>query len=136
VVGGLPALPVYAPAFPPAARPQPQPAPRPPARPVVRGQKPDESPRAPAELPPLVMPTPQELGIPVPRVTAKPVDWSDVRARLDQLGATGFALEKAGAGYRFTCQLPAGRLVEGRGATEAEAVRLGLEQAEGRPGGR
>ena len=76
------------------------------------------------------MPTPEELGIPMPRPAITPVDWSSVRARLDRLGATAFSLERAGTGYRFSCRLPAGRSAEGRGATEADAIRQALDQAE------
>jgi hypothetical protein len=126
---------VYAPPVPPQ-RPPVAPgtpvahAPGSPAKPVVRGQKPDE-----ARPAPLVMPTPEELGIPVPKAApAAPaaVDWAAVHARLDRLGATAFALERAGQGYRFTCRLPADRTVEGRGATQVEAIRMALEQAERR----
>jgi hypothetical protein len=101
---------------------------------VVRGQKPEE-PR-PAAPPALAMPPPEALGVPVPRPAA-PVDWAALRVRLDRLGATQFALETLSeGGYRFTCRLPSAdparpRAAEGRAATEAEAVRLALEQAEG-----
>jgi len=33
-------------------------------------------------------------------------------------------------GYHFSCRLPAGRSAEGRGASEADAIRQALEQAE------
>lgn len=89
------------------------------------------------------MPTPEQLGIPMPkappsasrereRPESVAVDWTALRARLDRLGVTAFTLEKAANGYRFTCHRAAGRLVEGRGATEAEAIRLALEQTERR----
>jgi hypothetical protein len=87
---------------------------------------------------PLVIPTPEELGIVVPKPVARDraqpevADWTATRAALDRLGAMAFTLEQAGMGYRFSCRLSAGRLVEGRGATEAEAIRLALEQAERR----
>jgi hypothetical protein len=98
---------------------------QPATKPVARAQKP-EDPR-PAQL---AMPTPEELGIAMPKPAAASVDWASVRARLDRLGATGFSLERAGAGYHFSCRLPAGRSSEGRGATEADAIRQALDQAE------
>jgi hypothetical protein len=102
-----------------AARPQPV------AKPVARGQKPEDSRPA-----PLAMPTPEELGIVMPKSTVTPVDWASVRSRLDRLGATAFTLERAGTGYHFSCRLPTGRSAEGRGVTEADAIRQALEQAE------
>jgi hypothetical protein len=103
---------------PTAAVARPQPA-------VARGQKPDE-PRQAA----LAMPTPEELGIGTSKPAAGPIDWLTVRARLDRVGATAFALERAGTGYHFSCRLPTGRSAEGRGATEADAIRQALDQAE------
>ena len=76
------------------------------------------------------MPTPEQLGIAMPKPAATPVDWASVRARLDRVGATAFTLERAGPVYHFTCRLPAVRSAEGRGATEADAIRQALEQAE------
>jgi hypothetical protein len=66
------------------------------------------------------------------------VDWTAVRGRLQQLGATRFSLERlSDGGYRFSCWLPRGadgtERMDGASATEAEAVRLCLEQA-GRSG--
>jgi hypothetical protein len=120
----------------PTARPVPRPqqAVVRPVASVARGQSPDEAPARPAVRRPLEMPPPEALGVPMP---ATDLDWTDLRVRLDRLGATGFALEKLPAGgYRFGCQVPAAggqsRTVEGRAATEAEAVRRALEQAAGR----
>jgi hypothetical protein len=108
----------------PAARPAPRPA-----TPVVRAQSPDEPPTRPTARRPLEMPSPEALGVPVP---ATELDWTDLRLRLDRLGATGFALEKLpDGGYRFICQVPSSggpRPVEGRASTESEAVRRALEQ--------
>ena len=99
--------------------------PRMPNPPVVRGQIPDEAPVRPK--PQLVMPTPEALGVP-----AVPPSLTELRVRLDRIGATGFSLDPAPeGGYRFRCQVPTAsgpRMVEGRAATEAEAVRRGLEQ--------
>jgi hypothetical protein len=76
------------------------------------------------------MPTPEALGVAMP---AAPPNWTDLRVRLDRVGATDFALEPLPeGGYRFRCRMPAAngsRTVEGRAATEAEAVRRALEQA-------
>src|SRR5437763_6725584 len=118
MIGGLPIAqpyspaPVYAPQpapSPPAPLPQsrergaaqpravsptqqaaaPRPA-RPATPPVVRGQSPDEAPARPTSFK-LEMPSPEALGVPVP---ATPLDWTDLRVRLDRLGATRFALEQ------------------------------------------
>src|SRR5262249_8473665 len=137
-VGGLPAFQPSAPQYPACtytppllkqgptnstpttAVSRPQPA-------VARGQKPEES-----RPTPLTMPTPEELGIAVPKSAVGPIDWAAVRARLDRIGAPAFTLERAGTGYHVSCRLPAGRSVEGRGATEADAIRQALDQAERR----
>lgn len=71
------------------------------------------------------MPTPEQLGIEVP----KPVSWSDLRVKLDRLGASGFQLKQHADGWRFSCQLPGGRTLEGRGNTDADAVIQALRQA-------
>jgi hypothetical protein len=102
--------------------------------PVVRGQMPEE-PHPAAAPPKLALPPPEALGVPVPHPAA-PVDWTALRVRLDRLGATQFALERLPEGdYRFRCRLPSAdpahpRTVEVRAATEAEAVRQALAQAE------
>jgi hypothetical protein len=102
--------------------------PRMPAPPVVRGQKPDEPPARPALK--LDMPAPEALGVPVP---AAPPDWTTLRVRLDRIGATGFALDSLPeGGYRFRCQVPTTngpRPVEGRAASEGEAVNRAIEAA-------
>jgi hypothetical protein len=77
------------------------------------------------------MPPPEALGVSAP---VTDLDWTDLRLKLDRLGATGFALEKLPeGGYRFACKLPARggpvRAVEGRASTEAEAVRRALSAA-------
>jgi hypothetical protein len=98
---------------------------------------PDE-PRAAARVavpPKLELPPPEALGIRVPQPAA-PLDWTALRVRLDRLGAKQFSSERLPeGGYRFRCQLPSAdparpRTAEGRAATEAEAVRRALEQAE------
>jgi hypothetical protein len=108
--------------------PRPQQAVARPAAPVVRGQKADDVP-ARAVARPLEMPSPEALGVPVP---ATELDWTDLRVRLDRMGATGFSLETVPGGYRFACRVPTAggqpRLVEGRATTEADAVRRALDQ--------
>ena len=142
MVGGPPIAQPYYPYQYPAQVPQayvqqPRPAlgaltqPRSPAAPVVRGQMPEERPAAKpvprkAALPD--MPPPEVLGVPVP---PPPPDWTELRLRLDRLGATRFSLDKQADGYRFTCEVrtTAGpRTLEARAATEAEAVQRALAQ--------
>lgn len=111
---------------PPAPRPAPKrpaaaQAPKPPA---IRAQMPEE-PR-PAPAPKIALPTPEQLGVPVP------MSWTEARVRLDRAGATGFSLDRDATGYRFACKLPGGRTAEARAATESEAVRLVLVQVEGK----
>jgi hypothetical protein len=86
------------------------------------------------------MPSPERLG--VSRPGAAPArDWSALGARLQELGATGFHLDRAGQGYRFTLLMPGDRpgltrRIDAVAATESEAIRLGLEKAGqyGQPG--
>lgn len=101
-----------------AAAPKPV-RPTPPA--IVRGQSPDDPRPARRSL---EMPSPEALGVSMP---AKPVDWTDVRIKLDRLGAREFTLTMLpDGGYRFAFQLPSQQIVEGRGVTEAEAVQRAL----------
>jgi hypothetical protein len=113
----------------PAPRPQPRVAapvpPKPKSLPTVRAQNADEPPAA-KPLPP--MPTPEQLGIEVP----KAMNWSDLRIKLDRLGASGFQLMQHSDGWRFSCGLPGGRTLEGRGNTDADAVMQALRQVESR----
>jgi hypothetical protein len=107
---------------------QPQrPAPVRAATPVVRGQIPDEAPVRPSLK--LDMPSPEALGVVVP---AAPPNWTDLRVRLDRIRATGFSFDPLPeGGYRFRCQVltvNGPRAVEGRAATEGEAVQRVLAQ--------
>jgi hypothetical protein len=86
----------------------------------VRGQSPDEPKVKP--LPP--MPTPEQLGVSLP----KPTDWAELRVRLDRVGASQFQLTQQGGEWRFTCQLPGGRILDGQGSTEADAVLAALQK--------
>jgi hypothetical protein len=117
-----PQPPVQPPPRPSCPPPQQQAAVRPQLRsaPVVRGQSPEEPKVKP--LPP--MPTPEQLGVCLP----KPTDWSELRVRLDRVGASQFQLTQQGGDWRFTCQLPGGRKVEGHGSTDADAVMTALQK--------
>lgn len=98
--------------------------------PVVQQPKPPV-PRAqiPEVRPSLAIPTPEELGIGAkPLVNSDaPVDWTMVERKLDQIGSTGYQMEKTATGFRFTVQLASGSVV-GRGASKGEAVRHAMSQ--------
>ncbi len=105
-------------------------------RPLVRAKAPDElTPPRPA---PLAMPSPEQLGVAV-RSTEPGLDWAAIHARIKELGIIGFHMDSAPDGSRrFTCWVPRGQpgvtqRIEALATTEAEAVRLALEQA-GRSG--
>jgi hypothetical protein len=87
----------------------------------VRGQSPEE-PRSEKPLP--ALPSPEELGVSVP----KPANWCELRIRLDRLGASEFQLKPNDGGWHFTCKLRDGRTLEGRGATDADAVIQAIER--------
>jgi hypothetical protein len=78
----------------------------------------------------LALPPPEQLGI----AAARPPE-NDL-ARLEQLGASCFRLERTSAGgTRVTCMVPSNqpgrqRRFEVEAASQAEAVRLVLDQAE------
>jgi hypothetical protein len=99
---------------------------------VVRGARPDDPPRSAG---PIRIPTPEELGVALARPVESALDWAAAHRRLQELGAVGFHLEQPAAGsFRFRCWLPRGtgaghEVIEGRGTTEAEAVRVCLESA-------
>jgi hypothetical protein len=86
------------------------------------------------------MPSPEELGLltTTPTSRAAPVlDWAGARNRLDSLGACHYRLEKApDGGFRFACALPypgqtgQQRQFEAQAASEAESIRLVLQQVE------
>jgi len=155
--------PVYAPSFPappyPTAQVMPPPPQWPPVAPAagalvqqsqpartVRAQESDEpsAPPSPAESPaPLVMPSPEQLGVDFARPAADDSpDWTTFHRRLDRLGACSMHLDKLPAGgCRFSCLLPTGRRdrfhrVESQAATADEAVRLALDDAEKWAGGK
>ena len=83
------------------------------------------------------MPSPESLGVTMPgdpRAGTAPPNWTDLRVRLDRIGATGYALEPLPTGgYRFHCQVRptvgSPQTIEGHGRTEAEAVLRALDAA-------
>jgi len=82
----------------------------------------DEGPSA------LKIPSPEELGLGTAKVTANdPIDWSMVERRMDQLGVTGYQMQKAEDGFRFSIEIR-GKTVIGRGASKAAAVRSAFAQ--------
>jgi hypothetical protein len=117
------------------APPAPRPAPAVQAqvpKPVVRAQAPDDI--VPQVRTSLAMPAPDQLG-----VSGRPADgcdWTVFHRRLQDLGAISYQVDRLNADvYQFTCLLPtkeAGRThrIEAHGATEGEAVRRALDEAE------
>ncbi len=110
-------------------------------RPVFRGQADDDpapqrravsNPR-PA---PLSMPSPEALGLAEEHAQSRPIDWTAVHGRLDQLGARCFQLDRPTPGvFRITCLLPTnqpGRThrIEAQAGSETEVIRLTLAEAE------
>ena len=80
------------------------------------------------------MPSPDQVG-----VAARPADgcdWTVFHRRLQELGVVTFQVDRLNADvYQFTCLLPtaeAGRThrIEAHGATEGEAVRRALDEAQ------
>jgi hypothetical protein len=87
------------------------------------------------------MPAPEHLGV-AARPAPAGLDWEATGRRVTELGVVGFHLDPlADGGCRFTCWLPdaqAGRSerIEACAASQAEAVRLGLDRAQQRKAGR
>jgi hypothetical protein len=82
------------------------------------------------------MPSPERLGVAMPRPAAgSPLDITDLARRLQQVGASGYHLDRLpGGDFCFTCWVPGAqpgvsKRFEALGATEAEAARAALEQA-------
>ncbi len=115
-------------------------------RPKIRLQAPDMPKTALAAR--LVLPSPEDLGVGVPRPTPSQVqapanapaqmDWNVAHARLNRLGALAFHLERlTQGGCRVTFLLPSSQAqqthhVEVVADTEAVAVTTALDQAEQR----
>lgn len=89
----------------------------------------------------LVLPSLEELGVAVqaqvPVQASRPaLDWNRAHTRLQDLGAVGFHLDRLpNGGCRVTFLLPTSQPqrthhVEAEAASEADAVRNALEQAE------
>lgn len=105
--------------------------------PTVRAQEPEESP-PPTRPAPLVLPSPEQLGIAAapPAVRSEgDLDWTAVHQRLDRLGVRCFQLDKTANGCRVTCLLPSSRpgyqrRIEVQATTPVEAVRLLLARIE------
>ena len=91
-------------------------------QPVIRAQSDDAQPA-------VRIPTPDELGLGVPKIVAgdEPLDWSMVERTLDASGVSTYQMDKAASGFAFTCKAPGGTII-GRGATRAAAVRQALAQ--------
>jgi thiol-disulfide isomerase/thioredoxin len=85
------------------------------------------------------LPSPEELGLatdkPALAIENRPTDWTAVHARLDRLGATSLqVLHSGGQLVRIVSMFPSTEnrvhRVEASGTTEAEALRLFLEQVD------
>jgi thioredoxin-related protein len=106
----------------------------------IRMQAPD-APPMPPPMPRFVLPSPEELGIAVNLSQAAlpregTADYGVLFARLRQIGAVGFHLERAGAGYRASIDFPGPAIrtttVVGLGASEASAIAMALAHVDAR----
>lgn len=87
---------------------------------------------------PVVIPSPEQLGVAAPPVVPRDpnLDWVGIRKQLRDLGAVRFQLEQTtDGGTRFICELATAEFgrtqgIEAQARTEAEAVRLVLARAE------
>ncbi len=79
------------------------------------------------------MPSPDQLGV-VGR--SADGDWTTIHKRLQELGVVTFQVDRLSADVvQFTCLLPTAdpgktRRIEAHGATEAEAARRALDEAQ------
>lgn len=99
-------------------------------QPIFRAQAADE----PEQRSTLRLPSPEALGIGTRKPTTA-IDWTIVHQRLDQLGATCFQKHRLpDGGCRITCLLPSQpgtqHRIDTQATSEAEALRLALDQAE------
>jgi hypothetical protein len=91
--------------------------------------------RRPADVKPLAMPSPEQLGVAAAKSDSS-VDWNLVHRRFNDAGATCFALDhRPQGGCKLTCLLPTSQTnrthhIEVEAASEAEAARLALERLE------
>ena len=100
----------------------------------IRMQAPEEPP-----LPRFVLPSPEELGVafnlnPIDLTQSKTADFGALVARLRQIGAVGFHLERVGAGYRASIDLPGSAsrtiTVAELGTSEASALAAAIANAD------
>ena len=99
--------------------------------PIIRGQAPDSI--VPPGRPTVAMPSPEQLG-----VGGRPADsdWTVIHKRLQELGVATFQVDRLSAEVvQFTCLLPTAdpgqtHRIEAHGATEAEAARRALDEAQ------
>jgi hypothetical protein len=89
----------------------------------------------PAPVGPVTIPTPEELGVASARTATADTDWLPGYRRLVELGACSFRIDRLAGGCHIICLLPSGQAqvvhrIESQGPTEAEAVRLAVEEAE------
>jgi hypothetical protein len=105
-----------------SANPQPVTLPKP----VIRAQA-EDAPSPPSRLS-LRLPSPEELGIPAPKMEAAEKSFA---GRIQMLGATGLQVEQAtGGGFRARFLLPGARPVEAVGTSRDAALNLALDRAE------
>ena len=89
----------------------------------------------PARIAPVAMPSPDQLGVNV-RPADGACDWTAIHRRMQELGVISFQMDRLNADvFQITCLMPtaeAGRThrIEAHGATEAEAVRCALDEAQ------
>jgi hypothetical protein len=101
-------------------------------KPVIRAQAPEEA--RPIRPPLLSLPSPEQLGVAV-RPVENGADWSELHARMKQLGVLSFHMDSLPDGRsRFTCWIPGERpdltrRIESVAANEIEAVQRGLHEA-------
>jgi len=102
--------------------------------PVFRGQMTEEA-APPARTSLVAMPSPDQLGVNV-RPAAGACDWTAIHRRMQDLGVISFQMDRLNADvFQITCLLPTAEAgcthrIEAHGATEAEAVRCALDEAE------
>ncbi len=100
----------------------------------MRGQMAEEA-AAPMPIAPVAMPSPDQLGVDV-RLAAGACDWMAIHQRMQDLGVVSFQMDRLNADvFQITCLVPtaeAGRIrrIEAHGATEAEAMRCALDEAQ------
>ncbi len=77
------------------------------------------------------MPAPEQLGLGA-NARPAPVDWEDVRRRMERLHVTSFHSQRIPGGFRFICVVPGrpNREVQAEAASESEAIDQALTRAE------